>query len=113
MVAATYFLLRHGAHERGTLFLLRMTLNSGEWPATLEEVEGGVGVILQGWLVWLRCTICTGHSVAAWPSVVVALGTATYSIFRPGAPRRGFSGRGVRSLVVRWQSQIASGVQKA
>lgn len=47
----TYFLCRHGPHDKGTLFLLRTTRNcaSGDWPPALDEVvEGGVGVIADG-----------------------------------------------------------------
>lgn len=48
-VEDTYFRWRHGAHDKGTRFRLRMILNSGEWvPALDEVVDGGVGVILSG-----------------------------------------------------------------
>lgn len=42
------FLCRHGAHERGTLFLFLITLNCslGECAPALEDVDGGVGDIV-------------------------------------------------------------------
>lgn len=82
--AATYFLLRQGAHERGTRFRLRMILKSGEWPPTLEDVDGGVGVIMQGLVLSRGIFRSAGHGAAALPGVIVALDVATYSIFCVG-----------------------------
>lgn len=47
-VGISHFLFLHGAHESGTRFLRRTTLNcpSGDWTLLLDAVaDGGVGVM--------------------------------------------------------------------
>lgn len=62
----THFLWRQGAHDSGTLFLFRTTLNSGDCAPALEDVvEGGVGVILGigiSWILFL-CLECSKRVV--------------------------------------------------
>jgi len=50
-IAFTYFLVRQGAHDRGTRFLRRTTLNcpfSGDCPLEEVVVDGGVGAGMLG-----------------------------------------------------------------